>query len=341
VHILNSAGRDKMKKSIYIFSNGTIKRDENTISIVNDTDKKFIPIENTSEIYMFGEVTFNTKLLNYLSEKGIIIHYFNYYGYYSGTIYPREHLSSGAVILNQVKFYLDIKKRLEIAKLLEHGSANNIIVNLKYYNNRGHDINEQIEKISKLNNAFDDQENINSLMMIEANMREIYYSTFDKIIHNEDFKFEHRTKRPPQNNLNSLISFVNSIIYTIILSEIYKTHMDPRIGYLHETNFRRFTLNLDIAEIFKPIICDRIIFKLLNEKIINVNNFNKVENMVTINESGKKLIINELDNKLSTTISYPGIAHKVSYKRLIRIEIYKLEKHILGDKLYNPYKSNW
>lgn len=330
-----------MKKSIYVFSNGTIKRDENTISIVNDIDKKFIPIENTSEIYMFGEVTFNTKLLNYLSEKGIIIHYFNYYGYYSGTIYPRQHLSSGAVILNQVRSYLDLTKRLEIAKLIEHGSAVNIITNLKYYDNRGRDLIEEIEKIGKLNDAFDEQETINSLMLIEANMREIYYSTFDKIISDKDFKFERRTKRPPQNNVNSLISFLNSMLYTTVLSEIYKTHMDPRIGYLHETNFRRFTLNLDIAEIFKPIIGDRIIFKLLNEKIINTSNFKNIGNIVSINESGKKKIIEELDNKLSTTISYPGIAHKISYKRLIRLEIYKLEKHVLGDTVYKPYKSNW
>lgn len=330
-----------MKKSIYVFSNGTIKRDENTISIVNDIDKKFIPIENTSEIYMFGEVTFNTKLLNYLSEKGIIIHYFNYYGYYSGTIYPRQHLSSGAVILNQVRSYLDLTKRLEIAKLIEHGSAVNIITNLKYYDNRGRDLIEEIEKIGKLNDAFDEQGTINSLMLIEANMREIYYSTFDKIISDKDFKFERRTKRPPQNNVNSLISFLNSMLYTTVLSEIYKTHMDPRIGYLHETNFRRFTLNLDIAEIFKPIIGDRIIFKLLNEKIINTSNFKNIGNIVSINESGKKKIIEELDNKLSTTISYPGIAHKISYKRLIRLEIYKLEKHVLGDTVYKPYKSNW
>ncbi len=330
-----------MKKSIYVFSNGTIKRDENTISIENENAKKYIPIENTSEIYLFGEVTFNTKLLNYLSEKGIIMHYFNYYGYYSGSIYPRAHLSTGAVILNQVRYYLDIIKRIELAKLIETGAANNILINLKYYNNRGRDLNEKIAKITKLKDYFEDQKDINSLMLLEANMREIYYSAFNKIINNTNFPFERRTKRPPQNNLNSMISFINSMLYTIVLSEIYKTHMDPRIGYLHETNFRRFTLNLDVSEIFKPIIGDRLIFKLLNENIINERNFNKIENMVSINDIGKKRIIEELDNKLSTTISYPSIAHKVSYKRLIRLEIYKLEKHILGDKTYEPYKSKW
>jgi len=75
------------------------------------------------------------------------------------------------------------------------------------------------------------------------------------------------------------------MLYTIVLSEIYKTHMDPRIGYLYETNFRRFTLNLDISEIFKPIIVNRIIFKLLNENIINASNFKSIDNIVSITDN--------------------------------------------------------
>ncbi|SMD31392.1 type I-B CRISPR-associated endonuclease Cas1b [Picrophilus oshimae] len=330
-----------MKKSIYIFSSGNLKRDENTILIENQDGRKYIPIENTSEIYAFGEINFNTRLLNYLSEKGILIHYFNYYGYYSGSIYPREHLSSGAVILNQVKYYIDSSKRLEIARLIEKGAVDNILINLKYYNNRGRDLDQVIEKIEHLKESFDTQNDINSLMLVEAKIRELYYYSFNEIISNKNFSFERRTKRPPKDNINSMLSFVNSILYTTILGEIYKTHMDPRIGYLHETNFRRFTLNLDISEIFKPIIADRVIFKLINENIIKESNFNKIENIVSIDNTGKKSIIEELDKKLETTISYPGIPHKVSYRRLIRLEVYKLEKHILGDKLYVPYKSGW
>ena len=87
-------------------------------------------------------------------------------------------------------------------------------------------------------------------MAIEGNIRDIYYDGFDKIINDELFEFKRRTKRPPLNRLNSLISFGNSLLYTCVLREIYKTHLDPRIGYLHTTNNRRFTLNLDVAENF-------------------------------------------------------------------------------------------
>ncbi len=330
-----------MKKAVYIFSSGNVKRDENTIFVDTDKTRKYIPIENTSEIYAFGELSFNTKLLNYLSEKEIILHYFNYYGYYSGTIYPRQHLSSGYVIINQVKHYLDISKRLEIAKLIEYGSSGNMLVNLKYYDNRGINLSDKIQKIDNLKNEFNKQNNINSLMLIEGKIRKFYYSAFSYIIKNSDFKLETRNKRPPKDRINALISFINSIIYTKVLSEIYKTHMDPRIGYLHETNFRRFTLNLDIAEGFKPILGDRTIFKLLNENIITSNDFINYDNMISLKENGRKEIMKQLDEKLSTTIKYPGLSHNVSYQRLIRLEIYKLEKHIMGDEYYKPYISKW
>ena len=85
---------------------------------------------------------------------------------------------------------------------------------------------------------------------------------------------------------NALISFSNSIIYTQVLSEIYQIHLDPRIGYLHTTNFRRFTLNLDVSEIFKPVIGDRTIFPCINKKIITEKDFDKDLKGIILNDRG-------------------------------------------------------
>lgn len=110
-------------------------------------------------------------------------------------------------------------------------------------------------------------------MGLEGNMRNLDHQALDAIVDNPLFTFEKRTRRPPRNHMNTLISFGNSILYTTILSEIYKTHLDPRIGFLHATNFRRFTLNLDIAEIFKPIIVDRTIFTLIGRNQLTEADF--------------------------------------------------------------------
>jgi len=130
-------------------------------------------------------------------------------------------------------------------------------------------------------------------------------------------------------------------MYTVVLSEIYRTHLDPRIGYLHTTNFRRFTLNLDVAEIFKPIIVDRLIFSIISKNMLKPEHFEEDLEGIVIKDDAKKLFIDELEQRLSTTISVKNIGNYVSYRQLIRIELYKIEKHLMGEKEYQPYVTQW
>lgn len=175
---------------------------------------------------------------------------------------------------------------------------------LNYYLRRGKALENVIERIQKLKVKLDDCNDTDELMAIEGNIREYYYKSFNMILDNEHFIFEGRSKRPPLDRLNALISFGNSLLYTYVLSEIYKTHLDPRIGFLHATNFRRFTLNLDVAENFKPIIVDRVIFTLVNKGIIKASHFENLIKGIVLNEKGKKLFIEEMENKLQSTIKY-------------------------------------
>ena len=115
-----------MRKPIYVFSGGELKRRENTLFIENENFKRFIPVETVSEIYLFGETSLNTALLNFLSQNEIIVHYFNYYGYYSGSIYPRDHIASGEMIIKQAKHYLDSHLRVALAIKFVTGAIDNI-----------------------------------------------------------------------------------------------------------------------------------------------------------------------------------------------------------------------
>jgi len=331
-----------MKKTIYVFSNGELKRKQNTLYFeTSEGKRKYIPVENTKEMMIFGEVSVNKKLLDFLSQQEIILHFFNYYGYYSGSFYPREHYNSGYMILKQSEFYLDEKKRIDLARRFVKGAVANIKKVLSYYQNRGANLSSYIEHIESMENLIDEQEDIDRLMAIEGNIRDIYYTSFSQIIKDENFQFGERSRRPPQNRLNALISFGNSMVYTVVLSEIYKTHLDPRIGYLHTTNFRRFTLNLDVAEIFKPILADRVIFFLLNKKVIKPSHFVKELRGVSLNEKGRMLFVEEMEGRLNTTIRHRSIGRKISYRGLIRLELYKIEKHLLEEKEYQPFVAQW
>lgn len=330
-----------MKRNFYIFNDGTLRRKDNTVAFESELGRKTLPIEDISEIFIFGQVDLNKAFLDYMSQKEIIIHFFNYYGYYTGSFYPREHLNSGYMILKQAEYYMDMDKRLAIASRIIDGSSKNMLNIIKYYIGRGKELESIQNSIDALVNRLSECKDINELMAIEGNIRETYYKAFDTIIENENFRFEQRTKRPPKNYLNALISFGNSMLYTLVLAEIYKTHLDPRIGFLHTTNFRRFTLNLDIAEIFKPIIVDRIIFTLINKNIINKDDFEKDLGGIILKENARRRFVEEFDKRLGTTIKYRQLGREVSYRRLIRMELYKLEKHLIGEEEYTPFISQW
>jgi CRISPR-associated protein Cas1 len=180
-------------------------------------------------------------------------------------------------------------------------------------------------------------------MAVEGEMKQFYYDGFNAIIENPEFAFQGRNRRPPKDAINALISFSNSIIYTMVLSEIYQTHLDPRIAYLHETNFRRFSLNLDVAEIFKPVIGDRTIFSLLNKNIITEKDFDKNLEGILLSDSGRKKFLQYLEERLKQTIKHHKLKKPVSYRRLMRLELYKLQKHIMEEKdgQYRPFVMEW
>lgn len=333
-----------MNKRIFIFSAGELKRKENTIYFENEEgQKKYIPAEGTAELMIFGEVNVNKRFLEFATQQGIIIHFFNRYGYYVGSFYPREHLNSGYMILRQAEAYISEKDRLKIAARFVEGAFGSMLKVLDYYARRkgSAEIEAAREAIIALKAQIPIQTTTDALMGIEGNARDAYYSAFDDIVENEQFKFEVRTKRPPKNRMNALISFGNSMLYTTVLSEIYKTHLDPRIGFLHATNFRRFSLNLDVAEVFKPIFVDRTIFSLVNKRELQAQHFENRLGGIVLNEEGMKIFSKEFEERLERTITHKKIGKPVSNRRLIRLELYKLEKHLMGEEEYKPFVWEW
>ena len=117
---------------------------------------------------------------------------------------------------------------------------------------------------------------IPELMGIEGRSRDAYYGAWPAILGDGPgaaFPFGTRERRPPSNELNALISFGNAMCYTAALKQIYRTALDPTISYLHEPGDRRFSLALDLAEIFKPLLVDRAIFRLIKTGEITPRHF--------------------------------------------------------------------
>lgn len=330
-----------MQRSLYVYTDGQLSRKDNTIRFTDaNNETRDLPIEQISDIYIMSQMSLNTAFLNLISQNKVILHFFNYYDFYIGSFYPREQFQAGGLLVKQSEMYLNTEHRLDLAKRFIEAASFNIYRNLRYYNGRGKDLQNAMDNISDLRKKIADCDSIQQLMGVEGNIRKEYYATWNTIV-SQNIEFEKRVMHPPDNYINSLISYVNTLIYTKVLTQIYKTQLNPTISYLHEPGVRRFSLCLDIAEIFKPLIGDRLIFSLLNKNQITEKSFTKEMNGLHLTKEASRIIMDELDKRLKKTIHHKELDKDVSYEYLMRLEVYKLIKHILGEKEYKGFEIWW
>lgn len=339
-----------MKRTYYLFNPGMLERKDNSLKFtpfeelengdVKPIDKpRYIPVEDVNEFYVFGSLHATSSLFNFLGQHDIAVHFFDYYENYTGSFMPRDGLLSGRMLLAQTSAYQNEKRRLEIAQKFIEGASFNMIKNLRYYNNRGKDVDQTISLIEEYSSKIKDTQNISELMGLEGNIRQAYYGAFDLII--EDFEMGGRSKQPPRNEVNALISFGNMMCYSQCLRAIHQTQLNPTISYLHSPGERRYSLSLDITEIFKPILVDRVIFKLLNKKEIQAKHFDNKMNRCLLNPTGKKIFVKAFEDRLNETIKHRTLNRSVSYRHLMKLECYKLAKHLLEMEEYKPFKMWW
>lgn len=326
-----------MGSTRYITSMGELSRKDNSLCFRKNGKNVYIPIEGTKEIYCLNEVSINTKLLDFLSWNNIIVHFFNYHEGYSGTFYPKDKYNSGKLLVKQVEAFSE--KRLDIAKAIVKGIGVNIYeVLYHYYKHNKKEVKETVDWIKKeFFDRVDNSNNVKELMAVEGEVWQRFYSDF-KYILPEDFVMNKRVKRPPDNPINALISFGNTLLYTKTISTIYRTHLDQRISFLHEPSEGRFSLSLDISEAFKPVIVYRTIFDLVNNKKLKVEkHFEKKVNYCLLNEEGREIFIKAFEERLESVFLHPKLKRKVSYKTAIKLDCYKLIKFIIEDKEFIPF----
>lgn len=326
-----------MGSTRYIASIGELTRKDSSLCFRKNNKNVYIPIENTREIYCLNEVSINSKLLDFLSRNHIIIHFFNYYEGYSGTFYPKDHYCSGKLIVKQVQAFEN--NRLIIAKKIVKGISDNIYeVLYHYYKHNKKEVKKTIDWIkSDFYRLLDAADNIKFVLAVEGDLWQKFYAQFKYILPDE-FAMNKRVKRPPDNPINAMISFGNTLLYTKTISALYQTHLDQKISFLHEPSEGRFSLSLDLCEVFKPIIVFRTIFNLVNNRKIQVEkHFEKKVNYCILNEEGRNIFIQEFEERMETVFLHSNLKRKVSYRTAIKLDCYKLIKFLLEGKEFTPF----
>ena len=318
-------------------SMGELTRKDNSLCFRKDGKNVYIPVENTKEIFCFNEVSINTKLLDFLSQNNIIIHFYNYYGGYSGTYYPRDHYLSGKLLVKQVLKYEN--DRMSVARAIVKGIGLNIYEVLYHYYKHGKkEVKETTDWIkSDFIRLVEQSRDVKELMAYEGEVWMRFYADF-KYFLPEDFVMNKRVKRPPDNPINALVSFGNTLLYTKTISAIYQTHLDQRISFLHEPSEGRFSLSLDLSEVFKPVIVFRTIFDQVNNHRLQVEkHFEKNLNYCILNEEGRKIFVKAFEERMESDFEHSRLKRKVTYRTALKLDCYKLIKNILEDKEFVPF----
>ena len=325
-----------MGKTKYLLSAGTLSRKDNSLCFSKNGKNTYIPVTSTREIYCLGEVNMNSKLLDFLAENQIVIHFFDYRLKYSGSFYPRDHYLSGRLLIQQVQKHSEM--RLPIAKAIVKGIAENMHeVLYHYYKHDKPEVKETIDRLKVIHKDIDQANSIPEILRIEGEMWMRFYLDFKHFLP-ESFWLNKRVKRPPDNPINAMISFGNSLLYSKTISAIYQTHLDQRISYLHTPTERRFSLSLDLCEVFKPIIVFRCIFELVNNRRLQVaKHFEKKANYCLLNDEGRKIFIEAFERRLESVFRHTKLKRNVAFQTAIKLDAYKLIKAILEDKKFVPF----
>lgn len=322
----------------HIIHNGILSRSDFSLLFEGEDGKKHLPVEATHQLNVYSDVHISSSALRLLSSHNIRIAFFNGIGQLQGYYLPAQSTMAGKCVLEQCRMYDHPIARLATAKEFEKADFHNMLSNLRYYVKTGkRSLKEPAQKLAVLREGINNCQSINELILLEARAKNLYYSTFDTIIEGSEFLFSQRSKRPPKNEVNAMISFGNAMLYNKFLQCICCTQLEPRIGVVHATNDRPTSLNLDFADIFKPLVVDRTIFSLINRhEIRREKHFSHKGGAVLLNEEGRRIFIEKMENKYSSQITIGE--ERMTYECLMSQEVSKFQDALVNGELYTPFK---
>lgn len=339
-HVWQKTSLKELDHNYHIVNNGILTKKDFTILFENEDEKKFIPVEVIDSLNIYANVIFSSNFFQIANQEGFSVNFMDQSGNIIGRFIPTNWKRNVKAEMAQVNLLNNEIERLKFAKKFQQANIFNIRASLRYYERREHDelIKSTIDYISEILEKVKKSKSMDSLMIYEAQARQKYFQCFNTIMSEDDFEFTKRTRQPPEDALNAMISFGNTLLYNRFANEIYRSQLDIRFGILHSSLKNRESLNLDLADLFKPILVDRTIFTLVNKKMIHeVQDFQERENGgVYMNVRGKRIFIREFERKLYQKVNIDG--SQKTYADLISLEVKKLQGFFLNNSGYKPFK---
>jgi CRISPR-associated protein Cas1 len=317
-----------MRNPLYVTEQGSKLSREGRRLIVTKDDETLaqVAVLQVSQVIVFGGVQITTPALHLLLDEGIEVVLLSQYGKFYGRVVSAP-TGNGLLRVAQVVRSRDSAFALATAQEMVYGKVHNIKIFLQRYARRmdSEIIRSAAIGVDKMLERVKRTQNINSLSGVEGQASAIYFGVWKSLL-KPPFTFEQRVRRPPTDPVNVLLSFGYTILLQNILGAVLTVGLDPFVGFLHQLNYNRPSLALDLMEEFRPLIVDSVVLRCLNNTIITEKHFTPgdEEHPIVLSQEGVKLFIRELETRLTQSFHHPERNEDVTYRRLFLLQAYGL-----------------
>jgi len=299
-----------------------------------------IPAIEVSQVIMFGSVSITPATVSFLLGRGIDVAFLTRTGRYKGRLQPEF---SRKVSLRQQQFAraADEAFCLEVARAIVMGKIANArtICMRQYRELRDKKIEGVIKRLERAMREAAKESSIEAVRGQEGAAGAAYYEAFGRMVKAEGFSFEKRTKRPPKDPVNALLSLGYTLLHNNVYAMVNVVGLDPYQGFFHAARHGHPTLASDLSEEFRAIIVDSVVLSVINKGIIKPADFRASKEGIYLTKEGLKKFVGQYEGRMSTQVMHPHFGEKMSYMQCIERQV-RFFSWVLTEreKEYRPFE---
>lgn len=331
----------KLQNSLYINTQGAYLHKERETLVVDIAKEKVLqlPIHSISGIFCFGNVMVSPQVMGFCGERGVNLAFFTEYGRFLARVQGRQ---TGNVLLRRSQYKYADTRATEIARTLVAAkiqSQRQILQRHQRNYGKQDDINQIIALLKSTVERLKIAKDLDIIRGLEGDAAARYFSVFNHLITEKsgDFNFIQRTRRPPTDPVNALLSFFYAIVGNDISAALQGVGLDPQVGFLHRDRPGRDSLAQDILEEFRAYIVDRLVLTLINRQQIKAADFiYEASGAVKLKDTARKAVLQEFQARKQKTIIHPYLKEEIPLGLLPHAQALLLARHLRGDLEYYP-----
>lgn len=324
--------------TIFIDKRGSLlckKNDNLLVKLPNEPDIELL-INTVGRIIIYNGCSMSADALTLLLEKNIPLSVIGSHKF-AGYLNPANQKNT-PLRYKQYELIKNEKKCLEIYKEILDVKAYNLYRFLtKYLHYRDeHQYDSKLKQIDVMRKGFKSKDSLETLLGYEGAIAKTYFEIYGQLFPN-DYQFNIRSRRPPKDPPNALLSFGYTILLSEVTQEIQGLGLDQNLGFIHKMDYSRPSLALDILEEFRFVI-DSLVLGLFNKNQITIDHFEPENNGIYLNKEGRTKFFTAYEEKMRTQQLIYGI--KRDYREIIRQQALFIKKFIDEGIPYTGYKYN-